>query len=295
MATTRVEHHLKAEGGGRLVGGRRVVLVAAAALALVALIGLGSAQSHWSHLRVGGPPHLKLSNHLHHTDSGRPASPHPYIGYLLVAFGLLGLSPLVAAYLRGRARARPQIRLARARRAVAFSLAVVASVLVALLVMRLVFGPQGPPAVTASPLVWGLAALALAAVAAIPLWLRVREPARPARGDVEDGSSELLAAVDLSLTDLDQERDPRRAVIRAYARMEGALGLHGLARRPSETPLEYLARALASLRVGRASVERLTALFERAKFSAHEIDGSMKADALAALRALRDELAEPAA
>jgi hypothetical protein len=73
--------------------------------------------------------------------------------------------------------------------------------------------------------------------------------------------------------------------------MERALGAHGLARRPSETALEYLARALTSLHVGRPSVERLTALFERAKFSRHEIDGSMKAEALAALSSLRDELA----
>ena len=47
-------------------------------------------------------------------------------------------------------------------------------------------------------------------------------------------------------------------MIRAYARMERALGSYGLARRPSETPLEYLARALTSLRVGRRSVERLS-------------------------------------
>ena len=98
-----------------------------------------------------------------------------------------------------------------------------------------------------------------------------------------DEPDELLAAVDLSLEDLESEPDPRRAVIRAYARMERALGSYGLARRPSETPLEYLARALTSLRVGRRSVERLSALFERAKFSQHEIDLSMKTEALAAL------------
>ena len=83
-------------------------------------------------------------------------------------------------------------------------------------------------------------------------------------------------------------------MIRAYGRMERALGTYGLARRPAETPLEYLSRALTSLRVGRRSVERLSALFERAKFSQHEIDLSMKSEALSALGALRDELAEVA-
>jgi hypothetical protein len=43
--------------------------------------------------------------------------------------------------------------------------------------------------------------------------------------------------------------------------------------------------------VGRRSVERLSALFERAKYSDHEIDLAMKGDAIAALGAVRDELA----
>jgi hypothetical protein len=38
------------------------------------------------------------------------------------------------------------------------------------------------------------------------------------------------------------------------------------------------------------AVQRLTALFERAKFSTHEIDGRMKNDAINALVAVRDEL-----
>jgi hypothetical protein len=118
---------------------------------------------------------------------------------------------------------------------------------------------------------------------------RMREQRPPPQ--LVDEPDELLAAVDISLDDLENEPDPRRAVIRAYARMERALGSYGFARHPSETPLEYLARALSSLRVGRRSIERLSALFERAKFSQHEIDLTMKSDALAALGALRDELA----
>ena len=80
-----------------------------------------------------------------------------------------------------------------------------------------------------------------------PVWY-LSEP-RPE--PVPEEPDELLAAVDLSLEDLENDPDARRAVIRAYARMERALGSYGLARRPSETPLEYLARALTSLRVGR--------------------------------------------
>ena len=59
---------------------------------------------------------------------------------------------------------------------------------------------------------------------------------------------------------------------------------------PQEAPLEYVARALRDLEVGERSVRRLTDLFERAKFSTHEIDESMRTEAIAALGRVRDEL-----
>jgi hypothetical protein len=37
-------------------------------------------------------------------------------------------------------------------------------------------------------------------------------------------------------------------------------------------------------------VERLTELFERARFSPHAIDGAMKNEAISALESLRDDL-----
>ena len=82
------------------------------------------------------------------------------------------------------------------------------------------------------------------------------------------------------------EPDPRRAVLKAYAGMERALGEDGLPRRPTEAPLEYLGR----VRAGRRAAGRLTALFERARFSRHEIDEPMRRDALDALDEVRSEL-----
>jgi hypothetical protein len=106
-----------------------------------------------------------------------------------------------------------------------------------------------------------------------------------------DLASEMSDAID----DLEAEPDARRAVIAAYARMEGVLARHGLRRLPSETPLEYLRRILLGL-TGRAdAVKRLTSLFEQAKFSRHEIDSSMKQDAIGALREIRDDLRGAAA
>ncbi len=65
---------------------------------------------------------------------------------------------------------------------------------------------------------------------------------------------------------------------------------HGLARTPAEAPLEYLARVLRTLHVRESAVQSLTGLFEYAKFSEHDIDTTMKDDAIAALIAVRDDL-----
>lgn len=105
-----------------------------------------------------------------------------------------------------------------------------------------------------------------------------------------EARKELERMLDDTLDDLHRERDPRRAVIAAYARMERSLGSYGLQRRPAEAPLEYLGRVLAELTGSGAAARRLTRLFERAKFSEHSIDLRMKEDAIAAVIAVRDEL-----
>jgi len=101
---------------------------------------------------------------------------------------------------------------------------------------------------------------------------------------------ELADVLEESLNDLRAERDPRRAVIAAYARLERVLAAHGLPRRPSDAPFEYLGRLLHDLSVSGEAVRRLTLLFERAKFSPHEVGQAMKEEAIAALQALQDEL-----
>jgi hypothetical protein len=117
---------------------------------------------------------------------------------------------------------------------------------------------------------------------------------RRREGEAADEEAALAAALkDVladSLDDLRAERDPRRAVIRTYARMEETFAAYGVPREESEAPLEYLARVLDSMRVSAYSVRRLTQLFERAKFSPHEVDSAMKDDAIEALAGLRAEL-----
>jgi hypothetical protein len=114
-------------------------------------------------------------------------------------------------------------------------------------------------------------------------------------GEEWEAEAELAVALDEvladTLADLRDEGDPRKAVIRTYARMEQTFAAYGVARRRSETPQEYLTRVLDRLRVSADSAERLTRLFERAKFSTHRIDPGMKDEAIAALTGLRAELA----
>jgi hypothetical protein len=122
---------------------------------------------------------------------------------------------------------------------------------------------------------------------------------RRMRGADWEREAALSAALDEvladTLDDLRAEQNPRRAVIRAFARMEKTFAAHGVAREPAETPRQYVERALERLGVSSASVERLTKLYERAKFSRLEIDEGMKTDAIDALAGLRAELEPEAA
>lgn len=106
----------------------------------------------------------------------------------------------------------------------------------------------------------------------------------------EELAAAFSAVLKETLDDLRQEPDARKAVIRTYARMEKTLAARGLPRRPFEAPLEYLGRVLDAVHAGADSARQLTRLFERARFSAHQIDTSMKSDAIDALVALRLEL-----
>jgi Domain of unknown function (DUF4129) len=144
---------------------------------------------------------------------------------------------------------------------------------------------------------WG-PAIALGAVGVVAA-AYLRAKGRVRRRDADEASDdalaeELAALLDDTLDDLRAEPDPRRAVIAAYARMERALSAYGLPRHPFEAPLEFLERASPELRerhpAGLRLVFELSHLFERAKFSHHAVDEEMKADAIASLEGLRDEL-----
>lgn len=290
-------------------------VVAAAVVALVFLVALGSSRSLD---RIGGPGHVL---------GGRSIAGD--IGVVTGVFSLLVLAAVASAVLGGgRWRRRddepewvdeqPEMPWWEKPLLLATALLSAAG-LVAAIVFLVRRAPSVPPVQTVVPpsatapraahgrpgagspaqppglevhwWLWAAFALALIAVALLALlWRRLHPLERPVRETVE--ARELQALIEESLEDLEREPDPRRAVIRAYTGMERALARRGLERRPFEAPLEYLTRALVALRVSRPAGERLTGLFQRARFSEHAIEPQMKQEAIDALARVRDELAE---
>jgi hypothetical protein len=141
---------------------------------------------------------------------------------------------------------------------------------------------------------WDEITVVLVLVAGCAVLLVAGRGAKRTRRPWRLGSQEAVSlALDESLDDLRHERDLRRAIIAAYARMERALAGAGIPRQPSEAPFEYVERALGDLETSAESVRRLTDLFEWAKFSQHEPGPEMRDEAIDALVAVRDELRRP--
>lgn len=139
------------------------------------------------------------------------------------------------------------------------------------------------------------AAIAIVAAVLIAIALATAQTLRQKRAARRRSLAEALAAaLEETLDDLRRERDARRAVIAAYARMERLLAASGVRRTPSEAPHEYLARVLLELDAGTEPVATLTQLFELAKFSDHEIGTAPKERAIDALEEIRDGLREAA-
>jgi hypothetical protein len=134
-------------------------------------------------------------------------------------------------------------------------------------------------------------AAAAASVGLLAVWTirRRRDQATNIRPD----SSPLVDVLDSSVEDLRTVSDPRQAILAAYARMECALSPRGFGRQRHETALEYLDRLLGRLRLEPAPLQRLTDLFELARFSNHQVTEAMRDDALEALGTITTVLLSP--
>jgi Domain of unknown function (DUF4129) len=99
-------------------------------------------------------------------------------------------------------------------------------------------------------------------------------------------------AVRESIAALESERDPRTAILRAYARMEQAFRNVEIVRARDETASEFLGRTMRRLPVSAGAAAALTERFEEVRFSTHQITEADREQALASLHRVERELAE---
>ena len=109
--------------------------------------------------------------------------------------------------------------------------------------------------------------------------------------DVAEDPGMLGSAVRDSIAALESERDPRKAILRAYALMEQAFSDIEIVRARDETPSEFLGRAMRRLRVSADAAAALTERFEVARFSTHVVTEGDRGLALASLHRVEQELA----
>lgn len=148
---------------------------------------------------------------------------------------------------------------------------------------------QGTKPAESLHLGWLLLPMALAFAALLPAAVLFR---RRFQRDLEPTAKEPseLRAVRASIAALESEREPRRAILRAYAHMEHAFLDVEVARARDETASEFLVRTTRRLPASAGAAADLTERFEEARFSTHELTQADRERALASLRRVEEEL-----
>lgn len=114
-----------------------------------------------------------------------------------------------------------------------------------------------------------------------------RDPARPEPRTAED----LVAALDAGLQELsDTDRDPRRAVIACWVRLEQAAAAAGTPRHAGDSPTDLVARLLAEQRLDARVLTPFAGVYRQARYATHTVDDQMRLQARTALQRLRSDL-----
>ena len=114
-----------------------------------------------------------------------------------------------------------------------------------------------------------------------------RDPARPEPRTAED----LVAALDAGLQELsDTDRDPRRAVIACWVRLEQAAAAAGTPRHAGDSPTDLVARLLAEQRLDARVLTPFAGVYRQARYATHTVDDQMRQQARTALERLRSDL-----
>ncbi|MEM7091975.1 MAG: DUF4129 domain-containing protein [Actinomycetota bacterium] len=118
---------------------------------------------------------------------------------------------------------------------------------------------------------------------------RAQRVVNPSTADAGAQAQAIAEFADGLIGELELGPDPRLAIQRAYAAVEGGFGTRELRRKAAETPLKYLDRIFGRRRQAAEPLGRLTDLFQLARFSNEPITEDMRSDAVGALRSIRDE------
>jgi hypothetical protein len=104
-------------------------------------------------------------------------------------------------------------------------------------------------------------------------------------------AEELVAALDAGLEELsDADRDPRRAVIACWVRLEQAAAAAGTARHPGDSPTDLVGRLLNEQQVDAGVLAALLEVYRQARYATHTVDDHMRQQARSALERLRADL-----
>jgi hypothetical protein len=104
-------------------------------------------------------------------------------------------------------------------------------------------------------------------------------------------ADEVVAALDAGLDDLsDADRDPRRAVIACWLRLEQAAAAAGTPRQAADTPTDLVTRLLSGHHVSADVLAGFANVYREARYATHTVDERMRGQARAALQRLRGEL-----
>ncbi|MDT4992979.1 MAG: hypothetical protein QOH97_2871 [Actinoplanes sp.] len=102
---------------------------------------------------------------------------------------------------------------------------------------------------------------------------------------------DLVAALDAGLEELsDADRDPRRAVIACWVRLEQAAAAAGTVRHLGDSPTDLVGRLLAEQQVDASVLAALAAVYREARYATHTVDDRTRAQARSALEQLRADL-----
>jgi hypothetical protein len=150
---------------------------------------------------------------------------------------------------------------------------------------------------TAALIVLGIAGLVIIALLA---WALIRDQMRRrARRtgrrapppEAPRTAEELVAALDAGLEELsDADRDPRRAVIACWVRLEQAAAAAGTVRLLGDSPTDLVGRLLAEQQVDARVLAALLEVYRQARYATHTVDDQMRAQARSALERLRADL-----